>query len=159
MKRRFLVAGVCVIGAFLAVSPWLMPSVPSLSTGVARAGTAADATAKTPGPKLIAIKFHADWCGSCKAMGNVYEELQEKHDQQPVLWLVLDHTRAHHRQQAAFLAQALDLDTVWEEHGGKTGFILLIDPEQQRVLVKLTREHGIKQMGAKLKEALGQVDA
>tara|TARA_E500000331_G_C17267879_1_gene717890 strand:+ start:2873 stop:3037 length:165 start_codon:yes stop_codon:yes gene_type:complete len=27
-------------------------------------------------PELIAIKFHADWCGSCKLMGSTFEELQ-----------------------------------------------------------------------------------
>ncbi len=37
------------------------------------------------GPKIIAIKFHADWCGYCKAMGPVFEELQAKYDRLPVL--------------------------------------------------------------------------
>lgn len=36
-------------------------------------------------PQILAVKFHADWCGYCKAMGSVFEELQAKFDTQPVL--------------------------------------------------------------------------
>jgi thiol:disulfide interchange protein len=111
MKRLSLIVGGCVLGAALLLTPWLGPGlVQPASTGSARAST--DSAESSTGPKLIALKFHADWCGSCKAMGNVYEELQEKFDQQPVLWLVLDHTRSHHRTQSAFLAQALGLGEV-----------------------------------------------
>lgn len=105
-------------------------------------------------PRLIAIKFHADWCGYCKAMGPVFEELQAKYDQEPVLYLEFDQTREFDRRQSAFMAHTLGLERVWDEHGGTTGFVLLIDPESKRVLKRLGHEQNLKQMGAAIQETL-----
>ena len=110
-------------------------------------------------PAVIAVKFHADWCGSCKAMGGVFEELQAKFDTQPVLYITLDHTRKFNREQSAYLAQSLGLSKIWSEHGNKTGFILLIDGKKRRVISKLTKQQNLKQMGATLLEAVNKVSA
>ena len=108
----------------------------------------------SPTAEIIAIKFHADWCGSCKAMGPVFSELEAKFDTQPVLYLTLDHTRKHDRQQSAWTAEAMGLGAVMHEYGGKTGFILLVDADSKQVVSKLTREHNLKDMGAALSEAV-----
>ncbi|MEM7364904.1 MAG: thioredoxin family protein [Pseudomonadota bacterium] len=105
------------------------------------------AIADDESPQLIAIKFHADWCGSCKRMGNTFEELQQKHDTLPVLYLVLDHTRRYDRDQSAFHMQTLGLENIWDEYGGKTGFVLLVDPQSSEVVARLTHEHTLKDMG------------
>ena len=111
----------------------------------------------TPGkPKVIALKFHADWCGSCKAMGDVFEELQAKYDNEPVLYVVLDQTREYHRQQSTFMAKSLGLGPVWDEYGGKTGFILLVDGDSSQVIHKLGKHQSLKEMGASLQEAVRQ---
>ena len=104
--------------------------------------------------QVIAIKMHADWCGSCKAIGTSFEELQEKFDTKPVLYVTLDHTRDYQRQQSLFLLQGLGLDQSLASHAGKTGFILLVDADSKQVLAKLTREHSFKEMGAKLAEVV-----
>jgi len=106
------------------------------------------------GPKIIAVKFHADWCGYCKAMGDVYEEMQAKFDRQPVLWITLDQTREHDRTQAQYLAHAMGMKDIWSEHGGKTGFILLVNAETGQVIETLTHDQTLKQMGAKLVAAV-----
>lgn len=110
-------------------------------------------TMQDNGPAIIAIKFHADWCGSCKAMGPVFEELQAKYDQQPVLFVEFDQTREFNRRQSQYLADALDLGDVWDEHGGKTGFVLLIDAETKKVIERLGYERSLKEMGASLMDA------
>ena len=107
------------------------------------------------GPKVIAIKFHADWCGYCKAMGPVFEEMQAKYDQQPVLYVRLDLTREAGRRQAQYMAHALGMgDDIWSEYGGKTGFVLLVDGTTGEVIEKLTHDQSLKAMGASLREAV-----
>lgn len=105
-------------------------------------------------PEIIAVKFHADWCGYCKAMGPVFQELQAKYDQQPALYVVFDQTREFDRRQSAYLASAMGLDEVWAEHGGKTGFVLLIDADSRRVVERLDHTQDLKQMGAALTSAV-----
>jgi len=108
------------------------------------------------GPEVIAIKFHADWCGYCKQMGPVFEELQAKYDQESALYVVFDQTRDFERRQSEYLASAMGLDRVWAEHGGKTGFVLLIDAETRQVIDKLTHQQGLKDMGGALQRAVAQ---
>ncbi len=110
-------------------------------------------------PAVIAVKFHADWCGSCKAMGSVFEELQAKFDTMPVLYVTLDHTRDFNRQQSKFMAQSMGLDGVWAEKGGKTGFILLIDGKTREVITTLKSTQNLKEMGAELNAAVDKVTA
>ncbi|MCI0629520.1 MAG: thioredoxin family protein [Phycisphaerales bacterium] len=105
-------------------------------------------------PKIIAVKFHADWCGFCKQMGGVFEEMQAKFDKEPVLYVTFDQTRDFNRTQSRYLAHTMGLDCVWKEHGGKTGFVLLIDPNTHKVVQTLTHEQNLKQMGAALQEAV-----
>lgn len=110
--------------------------------------------ASAEGPKVIAIKFHADWCGYCKAMGPVFEEMQAKYDQQPVLYVRLDQTREAGRRQAQYMARALGMGDIWAEYGGKTGFVLLVDGTTGEVIEKLTHDQSLKAMGASLREAV-----
>jgi len=120
----------------------------------AQADQAAGADAEMGHAEIIAIKFHADWCGKCKAMGTVFEELQTSFDKEPVLYVVFDHTDEFDRRQSAYMAHALGLDEVWKEHGGTTGFVLLIDAESKEVVQRLSHEQDLKQMGAALQDAV-----
>jgi hypothetical protein len=40
--------------------------------------------AKAGAPKIIAVKFHADWCGAYPAMGPVFTDLSNKLDGRPL---------------------------------------------------------------------------
>lgn len=106
----------------------------------------AEAPAK---PDLLAVKFHADWCGSCKKMGTVFEDLRNKYDGKSVLFVTLDLTNSTTRSQAEFLASALGFGNVYAQNTG-TGFILLLDGESRQQVAKLTADQNIKAMGAEL---------
>lgn len=106
----------------------------------------ADEPEKAANPELIAVKFHADWCGSCKTMGNTFIDLESKLDSQPVLFVELDQTTSAKARQAGYLMDVVGGGAIWEEYGGKTGFILLIDPSDMSIAGKLTKDMGFKDM-------------
>ncbi len=147
MKTLTVSLSAAAIAVMLAVFAFVSPSTLA-QTGSSRSDAGA------PRAEVIAVKFHADWCGYCKAMGPVFEELQAKYDKEPALYITFDQTREFGRTQSAYHARALGLADVWGEYGGKTGFVLLIDAESGRVMERLSHEQGLKQMGAALQEAV-----
>jgi len=106
-----------------------------------------------PAPKVTVLKFHADWCGSCKAMGPVMTDLENKFDRRDVLFVTFDRTNATTSHRSALLASALELDEVYGAHEG-TGFILVVNHTGQ-VLAKLTRNDNFKAMAKAIQEHLG----
>jgi len=142
----------------LAAAVLLTGSWASLAPARAEASSAEQDEAQTSA-RVIAVKFHADWCGYCKAMGDVFQEMQAKFDQQPVLWVTLDHTRENDRKQSEYLAHAMGMQEIWSEHGGKTGFILLVNGKTGEVMDRLGHELSLKEMGAKLAEAVDKASS
>jgi len=149
MTRIGVLAGVATLGIAAA-------GVAGVGDAVERRAERGVLAHETEGerPSVIAVKFHAEWCGKCKAMGPVFKELQAKYDQLPVLYEVFDHTREFDRRQSAYLAHAMDLDGLWDEHGGSTGFVLLIDAQNREVIKRLSHEDGLAEMGAALQKAV-----
>ena len=90
-------------------------------------------------PTVIAVKFHADWCGSCKVIAPAFVDLANKYDGEPVLFVTFDLTNRTTTAQAEYLAAALGLSKVWSKHAPKTGYVLLIDTQTNKVVDTLTR--------------------
>ncbi len=91
--------------------------------------------------KLIALKFYADWCPTCKAMGPVFTDLSNKFDDSSVLFVTLDFTNSTTRKNANLMMQALRLSHLLNTYKG-TGYIVLLDAKSHKILetftVKLT---------------------
>lgn len=151
MSRTRIVTQLLTLVAIMAIAGI---AIAQSTTRTAPATQDSGGSTEGAAPKVIAVKLHADWCGHCKQMGAAFEEMQAKFDQEPVLYITLDQTRDFGRKQSQYLAHTLGLDGVWKEHGGKTGFILLIDPNSRQVVQTLTHEQNLKQMGAALEEAV-----
>ncbi|MDN5210530.1 thioredoxin domain-containing protein [Fulvivirgaceae bacterium BMA12] len=96
-------------------------------------------------PKLVVVKFHADWCGSCKAMGPVVTDLTNKLDGQSVLFTQLDFTNNSTKHQSFLLASVLGIDDVVVNNEG-TGFLLVIDGKTKQVKATPTRHQTVKEM-------------
>ena len=96
-------------------------------------------------PKLLVIKFHADWCGSCKALGPVLTDLTNKLDGKPVLFTELDFTNQSKKHQALLLASALGVDKIVAKNPG-TGFLLVVDSKTKKVKATLNKKHSVKEM-------------
>lgn len=100
-------------------------------------------------PSLLAVKFHADWCGSCKTMGSVFEDLQGKLDGKAVAFVTLDKTNQSTKAQAQLMAGALGITKAYNDNKG-TGFILILDANSKKVVAKLTKAQTFKQMVAEI---------
>ncbi|MEX0642467.1 MAG: thioredoxin domain-containing protein [Pirellulales bacterium] len=112
-------------------------------------------------PEIVAVKFHADWCGSCRRMGTAFEDLSVVSENKPVLFTTLDLTDNRTRKQAAYLMSMLRFQEAWKECGAgqKTGFVLLIDPATQQPIGRLTADQDLKQMKAAFQEAVAKTSA
>jgi thiol-disulfide isomerase/thioredoxin len=128
--------------------PWIFALLTALAL-------ASSASAQPAAPNLLAVKFHADWCGSCKKMGPVFEDLRNKLDGKPVLFVTLDRTNLSTSHQAQLLGSALGLGSVVEANPG-TGFVLLLDPKDRRVVAKLTAEQSLKEMTSEIEARLAE---
>ena len=105
-------------------------------------------------PKVIAVKFHADWCGSCKVIAPMFANLANKYDGEPVLFVTLDLTNRTTTAQSEYLAAALGLSKVWSEYAPKTGYVLIVDTETRKVVDTLTKKLSLKQMAARLRTVI-----
>ncbi len=105
-------------------------------------------------PEVIAVKFHADWCGSCRTMGPVMTDLQNKFDGKPALFVTFNLTNQSSSHQSELHAAALGLQDLWAQNAGKTGKIYLIDADSKETVATLTKNDDFKAMGAALSGAL-----
>ncbi len=96
-------------------------------------------------PQLMVVKFHADWCGSCRALGPALTDLSNKLDGQAVLFTELDMTNQTRKHQSLLLASALGLSEVVTQNPG-TGFMLVIDGKTKEVKAKLDKTQSVKEM-------------
>ena len=86
-------------------------------------------------------------------MGSVFEDLTNKFDGKPVLFVTLDMTNLTKKHHAMMLGSALGISQVMEQNPG-TGFILLIDPKDKKVIKKLTSDMDASQMSDAIAAAL-----
>jgi len=105
-------------------------------------------------PKIIVVKFHADWCRICRAMGPVFEDLQNKMDGSNILFIKLDFTNNQTKHQANLLGAELGLADILKQNYRRTGFILVIDPKTKKVLKKLTADDDVYSMESKIRTLL-----
>ena len=104
-------------------------------------------------PQLLAVKFHADWCPTCRRMGTVFEDLDARFEGRPVEFVLLDRTDAATTRAAEAKVAELGLGEVWAQNPG-TGYILLIDADSREVVDELTARLDLEQMARKLEERL-----
>ncbi len=109
-------------------------------------------------PTIIAIKFHADWCGSCKTVSPIVNDLTNKLDTKPVLFVTLDMTTQSTRKQAEYLAASLGIGNIWPQYGKTTGKVLLFDAKTRQIVGKLDKTMDIKQMGAAINDAIAAAE-
>ncbi len=105
-------------------------------------------------PRLIAVRYHADWCKACCTLAPCFDKLRTSIRNEAVLFVTLDFTDDQSKKQAEYLAAVLNLDEIWQSNGMKTGRVLLIDRAQKQVVETLLSTDTLAQMQAKLNGVL-----
>ena len=109
-------------------------------------------------PDVLAVVFHADWCGTCEQLKEPVGEAAKALTDKPVLFVTFDLTDDDTQAQAELLAGALGLDDVWAEFGNRTGFVLLVDRESGEVRDRLTVQQSSDEMIEVVDAALARAD-
>jgi thiol-disulfide isomerase/thioredoxin len=112
-----------------------------------------DETVKAEKTKLLALTFHSDYCGACKALKPNVMELQTKLDGEPVQWVKFDFTSADSKAKSEELASELGVADLYQENQS-TGFVLLVDADTKQKIGKLTSRQSSDEMYQTLKNNL-----
>ena len=87
--------------------------------------------------KIIGVKMYADWCGKCKAMDPKLSEVRPRFEGQPVLFTRFDMTNDFTIGQSRKLASLLGLSELFEQHKGRTGYMVLVNAQTSEVIKTL----------------------
>jgi thiol-disulfide isomerase/thioredoxin len=80
--------------------------------------------------KPYVVKLHAQWCAVCMVTKKVWTEIEQTYAGRVNL-LVLDFTTDANTQASRAEASRLGLDKFYEEFGGATGTVVVLDGSKQ----------------------------
>ncbi len=103
--------------------------------------------------KIAAIKFHADYCGSCKKLEPKISELKTNLKDQGVVFVRFDFTDDASKSKTKTLAANEGLESVLNSNKG-TGYIVLYDLKAKKVVGKLTNSQDVAEMEKTIKTYL-----
>jgi hypothetical protein len=112
--------------------------------------------ATTEQPKVVGVLFYADWCASCKALEPKLHNVKKQIMDQPIYFTRVDMTDECTKKQSGMFVEWVGLGEIYREHAPKTGFMLLIDAKEKKVLSKLTKTQSEAELKAAMEEALAK---
>ena len=112
---------------------------------------AQEVTKNTPkkDTKLYAVKFHADWCGSCQKLTAPLKELKSDLEGKAVEFFVFDFTSDETKEKSRELAEKLGIKDLYDKNQ-KTGFALIVDAKSKKKLSTISLKHSAKEMLAEV---------
>lgn len=150
IRAIFLLPALALLAGSLLLA---VPSSFALATQQA-SDEAAPSDEEQDMPEVIGVFFYADWCGSCKVLDPKLETVQEELGQKPVVFQRFDMTDETTTYRSKLLANLLGLGEVFEQNAGKTGFMLLIDPDTKEVIGRLTKDQSEEQLATEIGRAI-----
>ena len=103
--------------------------------------------------KLYAVKFHADYCGGCKALTPSLKTLNTKLEGDGVEFVKFDFTSADTKAKSEKMASKLGLSELYASNKG-TGYVLLVDADTKETVGKLTSMQSVDEMYSSIKKNL-----
>lgn len=107
--------------------------------------TVSDKTENVGDNELLLVKYHADWCGSCRALSPLLVELNGKLADKKVKYVELDFTDEKTTAAARSRATQLGLSAFLKDKQ-KTGYVAIIDTKTKKELGKLTKTQSVDEM-------------
>ena len=145
---------ILITAASFAVLAFLVAGLSLAQSGSKPSGTPRPQEPRAAqAPRIIALTFYADWCPGCERLKPKLDSVIKAASKKPCLFVRLDQTDKESRQ-AEYLVASLGLGELWKEHGGHTGFTLLLDPRSKRVVARLTPDQDVESMKSTLMAAL-----
>lgn len=121
MKRLFLsLALICLLT--IAYQPQVQAQSPSKGDS---------------GVEIIAVKMYADWCGKCQEMDPKLSNVKPQFENRPILFTRFDMTDSFRTGQSEKLASLLGLQDLFQEHKGRTGYMVLLSAKNHELLKTL----------------------
>jgi len=125
----------------------------ALSASQDNRGSQFKVDARVQGPKVLAVRIHHDMCPRCKQLKPKFEELGSRVVDVPVLLVTLDLSTPATQQQAALMAGALHLESVWTGDLSRIGTVSFLDAESKKTLAEF-RADGQQSLKDALRTAL-----
>ena len=118
------------------------------ATASATEGTESDTAADRP----IVLMIHADWCGTCRVLGPVWEQIQADFADNSTV-VVFDVTDRNAYAESAQAAKALGVEDFFSKHRAKTGTIAVLACNSHEPVAVLKGERDIAVYRAALAKA------
>ena len=101
------------------------------------------------------IKLHARWCVVCMMTKASWTAVQETYAGK-LRFVVFDFTHGRDRRSEPRRGRAVRLGAVFEEYGGETGTVLVLDGASKEVLHAVRGHHPLEDYRAAIDAALAQ---
>lgn len=131
-------------------------AVAALSTALAAAaprGANMKVSATVKSPNIIAVRIRHDMCPLCRELDPQFPKLIRQTNNDSVLFVTLDLTSETTQQQAALLAGALGLESVWTGDLSKLGSVTFLDGRTKRT-ISFVQTVNMKKIEAALRKAV-----
>jgi hypothetical protein len=108
----------------------------------------------TETPKIIGLLMYSDTCASCKVLEPKLNAIKKDFTGQPILFTRVDQSNDFTKHQSVLYSSLLGVQQIYAEQGGKTGYMLLIDTKDKKVLGKLIKTQSEAELKATIESAL-----
>jgi thiol-disulfide isomerase/thioredoxin len=147
MSTRWASAGLVLASVLVATGAILLignpaPDVPVIPAVEARAPS-----------RPYVIKLHARWCPVCMTTKDAWTDVQEAYASRVNL-VVFDFTTTATTEASRSRARTLGLETVFDEHAGETGTVLVLDRTSKKVREALHGSRDLSEYRAAIDAAL-----
>jgi thiol-disulfide isomerase/thioredoxin len=105
--------------------------------------------------RIVAAMFYSNFCASCRVLDPKIQDVKPDFADRPVDFVKFNQTFSlFNTDSLRELAEEHGVPGVFEEYRGKTGFMLLVEPETERVLAMITMSHSRDAIRAEIERAL-----